>query len=60
MATEDEGYQLNLGAHLLEDPGSGLTRIFDHLGMTLGHGPSNSDMPVWDHDTETWGSIRER
>ena len=60
MATEDEGYQLNLGAHLLEDPGSGLTRIFDHLGMTLGHGPSNSDMPVWDHDTESWGSIRDR
>ena len=60
MATDDEGYRLNLGAHLLEDPGSGLTRIFAHLGMTLGHGPSNTDMPVWDHDSERWGSIRDR
>ncbi len=60
MATDDEGYKLNLGAHLLEDPGSGLTKIFKHLGMTLGHGPSNTNMPVWDHVSETWGSIRDR
>ncbi|MDG2427326.1 MAG: FAD-dependent oxidoreductase [Acidimicrobiales bacterium] len=60
MATDDEGYRLNLGAHLLEDPGSGITKIFEHLGMTLGHGPSNTDMPVWNHDSETWGSIRDR
>ena len=60
MAADDDGYKLNLGAHLLEDPGSGLTRIFEHLGMTLGHGPSNTDMPVWDHELKAWGSIRDR
>ncbi|WP_108665969.1 phytoene desaturase family protein [Euzebya rosea] len=60
MATPDEGYELNLGAHLMEDSGSGLTRIFEHVGKTLGHGPSNTDMPVWNHETEQWGSIRDR
>ena len=60
MATNDEGYELNLGAHLVEDGGSGLTRIFEHVGKRLGHGPSNTDMPVWDHVNERWGSIRDR
>lgn len=60
MATNDEGYELNLGAHLMEDSGSGLTRIFEHVGKHLGHGPSNTEMPVWDHETESWGSIRDR
>lgn len=60
MATDDEGYELNLGAHLMEDTGSGLTRIFEHVGKHLGHGPSNTQMPVWDHETESWGSIRDR
>lgn len=60
MATNDQGYELNLGAHLLEDPGSGLTRVFEHVGKHLGHGPSNTEMPVWNHETESWGSIRDR
>ncbi len=60
MAADDEGYELNLGAHLLEDSGSGITRIFEHVGKRLGHGPSNTEMPVWNHETETWGSIRDR
>lgn len=60
MATDDEGYQLNLGAHLMEDSGSGLTRIFEHVGLTLGHGPKNTEMPVWNHETQVWGSIRDR
>ncbi len=60
MATNDEGYELNLGAHLMEDSGSGLSRIFSHVGKHLGHGPSNTDMPVWNHETEQWGSIRDR
>ena len=60
MATNDEGYELNLGAHLLEDSGSGITRIFEHVGKRLGHGPSNTEMPVWDHEKEAWGSIRDR
>ena len=60
MATNDEGYELNLGAHLLEDPGSGITRIFEHVGRELRHGPSNTEMPIWDHETDSWGSIRDR
>jgi phytoene dehydrogenase-like protein len=60
MAVPDEGYTLNVGGHLLEDSGSGLTRIFDVLGKTLGHGTVSSDMPVWDHDHGRWGSIRDR
>lgn len=60
MAIEDSGYQLNLGAHLMEDSGSGLTKIMEHVGKKLVHGPRNTDMPVWNHETETWGSIRDR
>jgi len=60
MAVPDEGYKLNVGGHLLEDSGSGITKIFEYLGKELVHGPSNTDMNVWDHTTETWGSIRDR
>jgi phytoene dehydrogenase-like protein len=60
MAVPDEGFTLNVGAHLLEDSGSGITRIFEHLGKRLGHGVVSSDMPVWDHEQERWGSIRDR
>ena len=60
MAAKDEGYEINLGAHLLEDPGSGLTRIFDHVGKKLNHGPCNTDMPVWNHESKSWESIRDR
>lgn len=60
MATNDEGYQLNLGAHLMEDTGSGLTRIMEHVGKKLVHGASNTDMPVWNHEEGKWGSIRDR
>ena len=60
MAVPDEGYKLNVGGHLLEDSGSGITAIFEYLGKELVHGPSNTDMNVWDHTTETWGSIRDR
>ncbi|MHB1538914.1 MAG: phytoene desaturase family protein [Solirubrobacteraceae bacterium] len=55
-----EGFKLNLGAHLLEDGGGGLTKIFDYLGRRLGHGACSSDMVVWDHERESWGSIRDR
>jgi phytoene dehydrogenase-like protein len=60
MAVADEGFKLNVGAHLLEDSGSGITKVFEYLGKRLGHGPASSDMPVWDHDRERWGSIRDR
>ena len=60
MAVPDEGFTLNLGGHLLEDSGSGLTAIFSYLGKRLGHGKVSSDMPVWDHERNAWGSIRDR
>ena len=55
MAVPDEGFKLNLGGHLLEDSGSGITKVFEHLGKHLGHGPANTDMNVWDHDDERVG-----
>jgi phytoene dehydrogenase-like protein len=60
MAVPDEGFKLNLGGHLLEDSGSGITKVFEYLGKTLGHGPANTDMNVWDHERRRWGSIRDR
>ncbi|NIR37266.1 MAG: NAD(P)/FAD-dependent oxidoreductase, partial [Actinobacteria bacterium] len=56
---ETDGFTLNFGAHLLEDPGSGITAIFDHLGLALDHGPTSSDLPVWDAAGGAWSSIRE-
>ena len=60
MAVPDEGFKLNLGGHLLEDSGSGITKIFAHVGKELVHGARSSDMPVWDHEKLKWGSIRDR
>ena len=60
MAVPDEGFKLNLGGHLLEDPGSGITKVFDYVGKKLEHGNVSSDMPVWDHEKNRWGSIRDR
>src|SRR3954453_23154724 len=60
MAVPDEGFTLNVGGHLLEDSGSGITKIFEHVGKPLGHGTVSSDMPVWDHEHDRWGSIRHR
>ena len=42
MAVPDEGFKLNVGGHLLEDSGSGITKIFEYLGKHLGHGPVSS------------------
>ena len=60
MAVPDEGFKLNLGGHLLEDSGSGITKVFEHVGRRLEHGTVSADMPVWDHERERWGSIRDR
>ena len=35
MAVPDEGFTVNLGGHLIEDPGSGLTKVFEHVGKEL-------------------------
>jgi phytoene dehydrogenase-like protein len=60
VALPEEGFKLNLGGHLLEDSGGGITKVFDYLGRKLIHGNSSSDMLVWDDAHGRWGSIRER
>jgi phytoene dehydrogenase-like protein len=60
MAVPEEGFKLNLGGHLLEDPGSGITKVFEHVGKELVHGAKSTDMVVWDHAALEWGSIRDR
>lgn len=57
MQVPFEGFRLNLGGHLLEDPGDGLTQILAYLGQTLEHGPVSSGMPVYAHGK--WTSIQE-
>ena len=57
LAIEGEGLKLNLGGHLLEDSGSGITRIFERPGKELPHGKVNSEMPVW--DGRGWVSVRD-
>lgn len=60
LAVEDEGFTVNIGGHLIEDGGSGITRIFENVGKELVHGKVNAEMPVWDHEKNQWGSIRDR
>ena len=56
MAVPDEGFKLNVGGHLLEDSGSGITKVFEHVGKELGHGAGLGDMPVWDHEQADAGA----
>jgi phytoene dehydrogenase-like protein len=60
MAVPEEGFRLNLGGHLLEDSGSGITKVLEYVGKKLEHGTVNSNMAVWDHEKLKWGSIRDR
>jgi phytoene dehydrogenase-like protein len=60
LAVEDQGFKVNIGGHLIEDGGSGITKIFEHVGKKLIHGKVNADMPVWDHEKMKWGSIKDR
>lgn len=55
-AVPDEGFTINLGGHLIEDSGSGLTKVFEHVGKELVHGAVSSDMVIWDG---RWKSVRE-
>lgn len=43
-----EGYKLQWGPHLLEDPGTGITAILRWLGHELEHGKTNDGMAIWD------------
>jgi phytoene dehydrogenase-like protein len=57
LAVEDEGFKLNLGGHLIEDSGSGITRVFERVGKSLPHGKVNAEMPVWQDGR--WASVRD-
>ncbi|MQA12653.1 MAG: FAD-dependent oxidoreductase [Pseudonocardiaceae bacterium] len=59
MAVPDEGFKVNIGGHLIEDPGSGLTKVFEHVGKELVHGEVSHEMPIWDNE-KGWGSVRDR
>jgi phytoene dehydrogenase-like protein len=59
-----DGYRLQWGPHLLEDPGSGITAILRHLGHEMVHGPTNDGMAIWTgdqwrHASEVYGSGRD-
>jgi phytoene dehydrogenase-like protein len=56
-AETDEGFKINLGGHLVEDSGSGITKVFEHVGKKLVHGPTSTDMPIWQDGA--WRSIRD-
>jgi hypothetical protein len=60
MAVPDEGFKVNVGGHLIEDPGPGLTKVFEHVGKELVHGATSAEMPVWDHEKQAWGSVWDR
>ena len=61
MAVPDEGFKLNLGGHLLEDSGSGITKVFEYLGKHLGHGPGqHGHERLGPRAPSKWGSIRDR
>ncbi len=60
LAVEDQGFKVNIGGHLIEDGGSGITKIFEKVGKELIHVKVNAEMPVWDHEKKQWGSIRDR
>jgi phytoene dehydrogenase-like protein len=57
MAVPDEGFKINVGGHLVEDSGSGITKVFEHVGKELVHGAVSSDMVVWQDGD--WRSVRE-
>ena len=59
LAVPDEGFTVNLGGHLIEDGGSGITKVFEHVGKQLIHGEVSREMPIWDNNAG-WTSIRDR
>jgi phytoene dehydrogenase-like protein len=60
VAVPSEGFKINVGGHLVEDSGSGITKVFEHVGKELIHGSVSSDMVIWNHEEGRWGSIREQ
>ena len=57
MGVPDDGFTINVGGHLVEDSGSGITKVFEHAGKELVHGAVSSDMAIWQDGR--WHSARE-
>ena len=53
------GLPVNIGGHLIEDSGSGLTKVFEHVGKELLHGEVSARCRSGTTSTR-WGSIRDR
>ena len=63
-AVDYEGYTLDLGAHLIEDSGSGLCKIYEFLGKKIEVGCISDALPVlidgkWKHIGEILGGNKE-
>ena len=56
VAVPDEGFKITVGGHLVEDSGSGITKVFEHVGKELVHGSVSSDMVIWENG---WKSVRD-
>jgi hypothetical protein len=52
------GHQIGLGSHLVEDPGDSLTKVCEHVGVSLQHSPQSDSMPFW--NGKRWVPIQER
>jgi len=58
MERRFRGHQIGLGSHLVEDPGDSLTRVCEHVGVTLEHSRRSDAMPFW--DGHRWIPIQDR
>ena len=63
-AVDYEGYTLDLGAHLIEDSGSGICKIYEFLGKKIEVGCISDALPVlvdgkWKHIGEILKGTKE-
>lgn len=52
-----KGHRLHLGWHHMCDTGTGMTRVFEHMGKTLDHGLSTEGIPLYIDGK--WTSMQE-
>ncbi len=52
------GHQIGMGSHLVEDPGDSLTKVCEHIGVSLEHSERSDSMPFWDGNR--WIPIQQR
>jgi len=49
MEDDDEGHQIGLGSHLVEDSDDNLAAVYEQVGITLTHSQRIDPMPFWDN-----------